>query len=101
MIAYNYSQIHQSPGVPLTSNKSPTYQLQSALPEPTYANSDSLVTEQLLLQLTDCDTLDEIRVISLRNKQLVTCLRVLSKCDNLSIAYLQGNCINLQDIMYL
>jgi hypothetical protein len=41
-------------------------------------NNDSLVTEPLLLRLTDCDTLDEIRVISLRNKELTSCLRMLS-----------------------
>jgi hypothetical protein len=28
------------------------------------------VNEELLLGITDCDTLDEIRVISLREKQL-------------------------------
>jgi hypothetical protein len=28
----------------------------------------NIVNEDLLLTLTDCDTLDEIRVISLRNK---------------------------------
>jgi len=41
-------------------------------------NNDSLVTEALLLRLTDCDTLGEIRVISLRNKELTSCLRMLS-----------------------
>jgi hypothetical protein len=30
--------------------------------------NDSLVTESLLLRLTECDTLQEIRVISLRNQ---------------------------------
>jgi Leucine-rich repeat len=63
-------------------------------------NNDSLVTEALLLRLTDCDTLDEIRVISLRNKELTSCLRMLSQCQNLNIAYLQGNRIHLQDMMY-
>lgn len=29
--------------------------------------NDSLVTEALLLRLTECETLSEIRVISLRN----------------------------------
>ena len=41
-------------------------------------NNDTLITEGLLLRLTDCDTLDEIRVISLRNKELSSCLRMLS-----------------------
>lgn len=43
-------------------------------------NNDSLVTEALLLRLTDCDSLEEIRVISLRNKELTSCLRMLSQC---------------------
>ena len=30
----------------------------------------SLVNDELLLGITDCDTLEEIRVISLREKQL-------------------------------
>ena len=64
-------------------------------------NNDNLVTEALLLRLTDCETLDEIRVISLRNKELSSCLRKLSQCINLNIAYLQGNRLNLQDLMYL
>jgi hypothetical protein len=51
----------------------------------------SLVNDELLLGITDCDTLEEIRVISLREKQLTQCLNTLSRCDNLSIAYLQNN----------
>jgi hypothetical protein len=58
-------------------------------------NNDSLVTEALLLRLTDCDSLEEIRVISLRNKELTSCLRMLSLCPNLNIAYIQGNRIHL------
>lgn len=64
-------------------------------------NNDTLVTEALLLRLTDCETLDEIRVISLRNKELSSCLRKLSQCLNLNIGYLQGNRLNIQDLMYL
>ena len=64
-------------------------------------NNEILVTEALLLRLTDCETLDEIRVISLRNKELLSCLRKLSQCLNLKIGYLQGNRLNLQDLMYL
>jgi Leucine-rich repeat (LRR) protein len=64
-------------------------------------NNDTLVTEALLLRLTNCETLDEIRVISLRNKELSSCLRKLSQCLNLNIGYLQGNRLNLQDLMYL
>lgn len=61
----------------------------------------SLVTEELLLQLTDCETLEEIRVISLRNKQLKQCLKVLGSCSNLSIAYLQNNQIMVKDLNFL
>jgi len=60
-----------------------------------------MVTEGLLLRLTDCEDLEEIRVISLRNKELTSCLRMLSQCPNLAIAYLQGNRLHLQDMMYL
>lgn len=64
-------------------------------------NIDSVVTEGLLLRLTDCETLEEIRVISLRNKELTSCLRMLSQCPNLTIAYLQGNRLHMQDMMYM
>jgi len=61
----------------------------------------SIVTEELLLQLTDCETLEEIRVISLRNKQLKQCFKVLSSCPNLTIAYLQNNLIMVKDLNFL
>jgi hypothetical protein len=51
----------------------------------------NIVSEELLLQLTDCETLEEIRVISLRNKQLKQCFKVLNSCPNLTISYLQNN----------
>jgi hypothetical protein len=63
--------------------------------------NDSLVTEALLLRLTECESLTEIRVISLRNQQLTGCLKTLSKCENLTIAYLQGNFIQERDLMFL
>ena len=56
-----------------------------------YEGNDSLVTEQLLLRLTECDNLNEIRVISLRDQHLTGCLKTISRCENLTIAYLQGN----------
>jgi Leucine-rich repeat (LRR) protein len=59
------------------------------------------VTESLLLRLTECDSLQEIRVISLRNQQLTGCLKTLAKCENLTIAYLQGNFIQEKDLMHL
>lgn len=54
----------------------------------TKTQNDSLVTEGLLLRLTDCDNLSDIRVISLRNKELTSCLRMLAQCPSLTIAYL-------------
>jgi len=51
-----------------------------------------------LLTLTECKTLSEISVLSLRNKNLVTCLKVLSHCVNLAICYLQYNRISLNDM---
>lgn len=96
---YNYSIVHQSPGIPLTSNGAqplvyhlegdkPTLSDNVPLQMNPKTNNDSLVTEALLLRLTDCDTLEEIRVISLRNKELTSCLRILSQCTTLNIAYL-------------
>ena len=35
------------------------------------------VTEELLLELTDCEHLEDIRVLSLRNRQCRQCLKVL------------------------
>lgn len=46
------------------------------------------VTEELLLELTDCENLEDVRVISLRNRQCRACLKVLSGCPNLNIVYL-------------
>ena len=58
----------------------------------------NVVNEDLLLQLTECEHLDEIRVFSLRNKQLTQCLRQMSECENLTILYLQNNLISLKDL---
>ena len=58
----------------------------------------NVVNEDLLLQLTECEHLDEIRVFSLRNKQLTQCLTQMSECENLTILYLQNNLINLKDL---
>lgn len=51
----------------------------------------STVTEELLLELTDCDHLEDIRVISLRNRQVKQCLKCLAGASNLTILYLQNN----------
>ena len=55
----------------------------------------------ILLKNTDCDTLDEIRVISLRNQEITQTLKVLSKCENLTVLYLQNNIINVKDLNHL
>lgn len=33
------------------------------------------VTEELMLELTDCEQLEDIKVISLRNRQIRQCLK--------------------------
>lgn len=130
MHPYHYSLIHQSLGVPGTGMQPPLYHLdidnqqsgphtggglagesgilgkrlnQNARGDGRTGNegNDSLVTEQLLLRLTECETLSDIRVISLRNQQLTGCIKTLSRCENLTIAYLQGNFLQEKDLMYL
>jgi len=49
---------------------------------------ETTVDEQVLLALTECSSLKEINVLSLRNKNLTHCLRILSQCPSLIIAYL-------------
>ena len=61
----------------------------------------SLVNDQLLLGITDCDSLEEVRVISLRDKRLTQCLNSLVRCPNLTIAYLQNNIIAPRDLSFL
>jgi Leucine-rich repeat (LRR) protein len=53
--------------------------------------NNSIVTEELLLELTDCEHLDQIKVVSLRSRQLKHCLKCLADCPNLTILYLQHN----------
>ena len=61
----------------------------------------SSVTEEELFRLTDCEHLDDIRVISLKDKQCKQCLKVLQGCANLTILYLQNNCLLPKDLAYL
>lgn len=61
----------------------------------------ALVNDELLLAITDCDTLDEIRVVSLRDKRIQACLNVLARCPNLTIAYLQNNMLQVRDLSFL
>jgi Leucine-rich repeat (LRR) protein len=55
----------------------------------------------ILLKNTDCETLEEIKVISLRNQQISQCLKLLSRCENLTILYLQNNMISTKDLVHL
>ncbi|CAI2372624.1 unnamed protein product [Moneuplotes crassus] len=59
------------------------------------------ISEELLLSLTECKSLDEINVLSLRNRGYTTCLDVLKRCPNLVIAYLQNNRIITSDLQNL
>ena len=65
------------------------------------------VTEDLLLQMSDCDSLDQIEVLSFKfiedghHERQTNVLRVVSKCSQLSILYLQGNLLNVRDLSYL
>jgi Leucine-rich repeat (LRR) protein len=62
---------------------------------------NNTVTEELLLELTDCEHLEDIRVVSLRNRQLKQCLKCLAECTNLNILYLQSNQVMLKDLSLL
>ena len=59
---------------------------------------DRDVTEELLLQLTECKQLSDITVISLRSKMIPYCLGVLSQCIKMIILYLQHNRIHITDL---
>jgi len=66
-----------------------------------YINSLNVVSEEALLELTECQTLDKILVISLRNKDLNVYVKMLSYCKNLRIAYCQGNQTIPKELNYL
>jgi hypothetical protein len=59
------------------------------------------VNEELLLFNSDCEKLSEIRVVSLRKKQLTQGMRMLSECENMSILYLQNNMFSVKDLNHL
>ena len=61
-------------------------------------SSSPQVTEALLLSLTECKSMAEIAVLSLRSKSLTFCLRPLSQSINLKILYLQNNRLSSQDL---
>ncbi|CDW85131.1 leucine-rich repeat and iq domain-containing protein 3 [Stylonychia lemnae] len=49
------------------------------------------VTEDMILNYTDCKRLQDVLVVSLRSKNLVKCFNVLSQCTNLQVAFLSHN----------
>lgn len=67
------------------------------------------VTEDLLLQMSDCNSLDEIEVLSFKhvedgrpeNEKKKNVLKVVSRCMNIQIMYLQNNEMNVRDLSYL
>jgi Leucine-rich repeat (LRR) protein len=61
----------------------------------------SSVTEELLLELTDCEHLEDIRVVSLRNRNIKQCLKCLTGANNLNILYLQNNQVMVKDLTFL
>ena len=61
----------------------------------------NVVNDELLCELTDCESLDEIKVLSLRNKQLTQCVKHLTECTSLNILYLQNNMLGVKDLGFL
>ena len=65
------------------------------------------VTEDLLFQMSDCDSLDQIEVLSFKfiedghHEKHSSVLRVIQKCPNIAILYLQSNLINVRDMHHL
>ena len=53
---------------------------------------------RILLKMTSCQSFDSILVLSLRDLQLNTVFRYLTKCTNLKILFLSGNFIQMLDI---
>lgn len=54
-----------------------------------------------MLELTDCDDPQDIRVLSLRGRQLRQCLQTVSQAENLTILYMQQNALLSQDLRFL
>jgi len=55
----------------------------------------------MLMDLTETNKTSEIRVLSLRNKNFRSCLEQLANCQNLQIAYLEGNQLQERDLTNL
>lgn len=63
--------------------------------------SESQLNKNQLLERTQCQDILDIRVISLRNKGLSHVMQTLSLCQNLVIAYMQGNKLSMSEFNYL
>lgn len=61
----------------------------------------SALEEQTLLELTECDSLDKIMVISLRKRGYTKFIKTLSNCANLRIAFLEFNEPPLDELKFL
>ena len=65
------------------------------------------VTENELFIKSDCDSLDQIEVLSFKyvddgnHTRYSHVLKVVSKCESLAILYLQGNKLSIKDLPYL
>ena len=53
---------------------------------------------RILLKMTSCPTFESILVLSLRDLQLNTVFRNLTRCTNIQILFLSGNKIEPNDI---
>ena len=65
------------------------------------------VTENELFIKSDCDSLEQIEVLSFKyvddsnHTRYSNVLKVVSRCENLSILYLQGNKLSIKDMPFL
>eukprot|EP00347_Sterkiella_histriomuscorum_P018366 403345778 len=96
--ANRFSPVRQIQVKDLTTNSQKEQQKKQVTLE---VRNKQQITPQLLMEITETQDLKEIRVISLRNKNLLYCLEAMLDCRNLSIAYLQGNNLQVKDLNYL
>jgi Leucine-rich repeat (LRR) protein len=57
--------------------------------------------QEILLLNTDCQSLDQIRVIYLRNQGIAQAFKMLAKCENLTVLYMQQNLVMATDLLHL
>jgi len=61
----------------------------------------SALEEETLLELTECESLDRILVISLRKRGYTKFMKTLANCENLKIAFLEFNEPSLEELKFL